>query len=211
MRIAAMRPAQPSPIMHVPVLPVPQHGCPDALHAPHWFVVAPSMHERPAVHAVTPPSALPMVEQQSWPSPPQAAHMPGMPMSELRPPHASPMLHVPLLPVPQQGCPEAPHVPHWLPIAVRRHDMPVMHAMMPPSLPCVVQHAMPAVPHGPHVPGMSMPRLRFAHPRPNMHVPLLPPPQHDCPDAPHVVHLPPPGATTHERPALHSLSPLQQG
>jgi hypothetical protein len=36
-------------------------------HAPHWLVVAPSMHDIPVMQAVTPPSAFPppVVGQQS--------------------------------------------------------------------------------------------------------------------------------------------------
>jgi hypothetical protein len=53
-----------------------------------------------------------MTGQQGWPVPPQVAHMPGAPLALFRPAHASPLLQVPLLPVPQQGCPGPPQLPH---------------------------------------------------------------------------------------------------
>jgi len=91
-------------VEQVPVLFVPQHGSPEAPHAPHWLVVAAIMHENPVVQAVTPPSPPPpIVGQHSSPLPPHAAHVPAKPKLSSRPPQARPDVHVPLPPVPQQG------------------------------------------------------------------------------------------------------------
>jgi len=97
-----LRPLQANPVLHVPLLPVPQHGWPSAPHVPHWSPAVATMHASAPVHAVTPPSiGGPVTAQQGWPLPPQVVHIPGVPCPELRPAQARPVLHVPLPPVPQ--------------------------------------------------------------------------------------------------------------
>jgi hypothetical protein len=59
--------------------------------------------------------------------------MPGMPALLIRPVHASPVLHVPLLPDPQHGCPAPPQVPHWFPVADTRQLRPEPQGSAPPS------------------------------------------------------------------------------
>ena len=107
-----MRPEQPKPVLQVPLFPVPQHGCPSAPQVPHWFPAVAIMQDSAVMQAVTvaPPSAPPSVPpgpppvgQQGCPAPPQVAHMPGVPALLMRPVQASPVVHVPLFPVPQHG------------------------------------------------------------------------------------------------------------
>jgi hypothetical protein len=102
--IALSRPPQASPVVQVPLLPVPQQGWLAPPQVPHWSVVGVTRQESPAPHGVLPPSPLPPVfGQQSCPVAPQAPQVPGIPIALSRPPQASPAEQVPLLPVPQQG------------------------------------------------------------------------------------------------------------
>jgi hypothetical protein len=96
-------------VLQVPLL-VPQHGWPAPPQVPHWFPVAEIRHDIVVPQAVcpAPPSTPAMTGQQGWPVPPQVAHIPGAPLALFRPAHPSPLLQVPLLPVPQQGCPGPP-------------------------------------------------------------------------------------------------------
>jgi hypothetical protein len=172
------RPAQPKPVSHVPVFPVPQHGCPDAPQVPHWLVVAVSRHEKPVRHGDVPPSPPPPPGQQSCPVPPQGLHMPGMPMLSSRPAQAKPAEHEPLFPVPQQGCPSPPQAPHWRPMAAIKHDRPDVHCVIPASAPPPVeQQACPVAPHAPHMPGVPVLSSRPAQPSPGVQEPLPPVPQ----------------------------------
>ena len=110
MHMLLIRPAQPRPVVHVPLLPEPQHDWPMAPQVPHWFPAVATTQPRLVMQAVVAPPPIPpapipppIVGQQAWPAPPQAAHMPGISMLLIRPVQAIPALQVPLPPVPQQG------------------------------------------------------------------------------------------------------------
>src|SRR5260221_124698 len=96
-----------------------------------------------------PSTAPPVIGQQSCPAPPQAAHIPGIPMAAFRPPQASPVEQVGLLPVPQHGWPAAPQVPQEFPAAATMHDSAPWQAVGggPPSTPAPppVRHWLPVV------------------------------------------------------------------
>ena len=116
MPMLLIRPAQPRPVVHVPLLPEPQHDCPMAPQGPHWFPAVATTQPRSVMQAVVAPPPVPpppippppipppiVVGQQAWPAPPQLAHMPGMPMLLIRPVQAIPALQVPFPTDPQQG------------------------------------------------------------------------------------------------------------
>src|SRR4029079_9934814 len=77
------------------LFPRPQQASPLPPHGPHWLPPGATLQASGVMHAVTPASAgRPAVEQQTWPEPPQVAHMPGTPMPALRPAQPSPALQV---------------------------------------------------------------------------------------------------------------------
>jgi hypothetical protein len=117
----------------VPLFPSPQQAWPLAPQVPHWLPPVATMQASGVMHAVMPASAgTPTVEQQTWPEPPQVAHMPGAPWPALRPAQPSPALQVPLLLLPQQICPDAPQaVAHTSPVGETTQVSPVVHAVWP--------------------------------------------------------------------------------
>src|SRR5215471_12527389 len=101
MPMPALRPVQTLVIVfvHVPLLPTPQHGPLSAPQAPHWLPPVATTQLFGAVHM--------FMAQHCSPAPPQAVHMPGVPIAALRPVQALVivLVHVPLLPTPQQEAP----------------------------------------------------------------------------------------------------------
>lgn len=59
--------------------------------------------------------------------------VPGVPLVRLRPEQASPVVHVPVPPVPQHDCPEPPQVAQTLPEAASTHSCGDVHAVTPLS------------------------------------------------------------------------------
>ena len=96
MAMLLIRPAQPSPVVHVPLLPEPQHDCPIAPQLPHWFPAVATTQPRSVMQALVAPASAamppPIVGQHGCPAPPQAPHMPGMAMLLIRPVQAIPAL-----------------------------------------------------------------------------------------------------------------------
>jgi hypothetical protein len=201
MPMPALRPVQTLVIVfvHVPLLPTPQHGPLSAPQVPHWLPPVATRQALGAVHMLP--------AQHPSPAPPQAVHMPGVPIPALRPVQmlVIVLVHVPLLPTPQQEPPRAPQVPHTLPPAPTSQASPPLHelAAPPPSAPPAGQQGAPSLPQGPQVPA-EPPVL----PVQNRPVWQFPPPQHAAPEAPHVdEHVPAvePAATSQASPALHAL------
>jgi len=65
--LAAVRPVHANPVLQVPLLPTPQHGCPDAPQT------AQALSPSPEVQA---PWVQVFPAQQTWASPPHMAHVP---------------------------------------------------------------------------------------------------------------------------------------
>ena len=99
--LVRMRAEQASPVLQVPLPPVPQHGWLAAPQVAQTLPEAASVHSCGAAHAVTPLSAAPgppPVGQQSWSVPPHAPQVPAVLAVVSRPEQTSPVLQVPLLP-----------------------------------------------------------------------------------------------------------------
>ena len=143
----AFRPAQPNPVEHVPVLPVPQQGWPEPPQVPQAVPPVATMQLSAVMHALTPPSpGAPIVVQQAWPEAPQGPHVPGVPAPLFRPLQPSPLEQVPVPLTPQQAWPEAPHAAPSLPPAAITQLRPLVHAI------CPAQQGWPAPPQAEHVP-----------------------------------------------------------
>jgi hypothetical protein len=151
------------------------------------------------------------VGQQGWPTPPQVAHIPGIPIPFIRPVQAKPAVQVPLLPVPQQACPSPPQVPHWLPAADTMQARSVMQAVTapasaPPPPPMVGQQGCPVPPQAAHIPGIPIPFIRPVQAKPAVQVPLLPVPQHGCPTPPQAPHWSPVAEIKQDKAVPHSAA-----
>jgi hypothetical protein len=90
---------QADPALQVPLLPVPQQGCPKPPQAAHTLPPAETVHETPLSQ---PP---PAPGQQAWPAPPHALQMPPPASASVKQP--KPLWQ--LLPA-QQGVPLAPQL-----------------------------------------------------------------------------------------------------
>src|SRR5262245_18022312 len=101
MPMSLLRPPQPSPDMHVPVVRVPQHVWPMALQVSHWCPVAETVHDNFDMHGAIPASS-PPDEQHAWFSAPHVPHVPAIPALWLRLMHPSPCIQEPPLLIPQQ-------------------------------------------------------------------------------------------------------------
>jgi hypothetical protein len=78
----AVRPEQAKPVLQVPLLPVPQHDCPDPPQVAHTLPLADNMQDIPLSH--DPPPAPP--GQQDWPEAPHALHVPPPPSPSVKHP-----------------------------------------------------------------------------------------------------------------------------
>ena len=194
------RPAQPSPVLQVPLPPVPQHGWLAPPHAPHipWTQATPAPRQGVA----------PL--QQAWPEAPHGSQVPGTPPA-IRPAQPNPVEQVPFAPVPQHGWPAAPHTPQRLPPGLwMQVPAPAWHC----AVPAAEQQGAPAMPQATQRPGA--PGVSTAQPRPEMHPVPIPAQQGwpmipQAPQVPVVSGVPDPGVMQ-PSPRAHQLMavPWQQ-
>lgn len=178
---ATARPLQAKPVLQVPLLPVPQHGCPEPPHEEEekqTLPVAESVHESP-LSQVLPPPKPPAPGQQGWPEPPQVLHVPAPPSPSTKQPR--PLWQ--LLP-PQQAEPEAPQFSQ-VPVPPKRFGL------LQPSPALQVLFAQQTSPEPPQDAQVrappSAPAAQISEP---WHWPPPPPPQHSAPAVPHATQLP---------------------